>query len=87
MGRGDHVLPERERRAPGRLFGEHVEDGPAQLTPVQRLEDRGLVHQTPSGRVHEHGAARKAIDLARADHPLGFRREGNVQGEDLRARQ
>ena len=57
------------------------------MSLIQRREHRRFVHEAAAGRVHENGAARKPRDLGGPDHALRLGRQGNVEGQDLRARE
>ena len=67
----DHLLmiPQRIIRWQ-RLFLRHIEDGAADLSLIQRLQDIAVIHQRPSADIDEHRILLHQREIAVSEEPL-----------------
>jgi len=70
-----------------RLALEHVERRTRNAAVLERLDQRGLVHERAAPQVDEHCARLHALELGAADDPARLRRMGCREHHPVRARE
>jgi hypothetical protein len=85
--RTEHLRVLHEREVLRGLHGENVERGPAELPGVQRIDERGLVHERAARAVHEEGALLHLLELHRPEKVFRLGAARRVERDDVRLRE
>jgi hypothetical protein len=86
--RRHHDVREREDRVlRRRFFLEHVERGAGDGAFLERVVERGLVHDTAAGHVNEVGGRLHLLQGARVHHGGGLRGAWDVQRDEVGGRE
>ena len=73
------------RRDGGRLRIKHVHPRPADLSVVQRFQQRARVHQRAAGQIEQDGLRLHLREAVGVHQMVRFRRGGRVQTEEVGA--